>query len=226
MSSCTHLPTREHRNERSTIVATYPNAVAISRRGVVGVANECNAPSCGAGTGSVTFYAKNSTEPCATITLDPSKFSYLAYGAAFDHKGKFYFDGDNSTFSSVLGEISGGCKATKARLLTTTNTVKFAQGIQVDKMDRVAVVDTGSALVDTYDRPKKGSLGNPVSTTLLTGSSDPVTVAFLSSGGAFYVADGTDDVVDEYKYTEGGEAINIISSGIALGVAVTPPLVP
>ena len=36
----------------------FPTAVAISRRGVVGVANQCNAPSCGAGTGSVIFYAR------------------------------------------------------------------------------------------------------------------------------------------------------------------------
>ncbi len=205
----------------------FPTAVAISRWGVVAVANECNVPSCGAGTSSITFYAKNSTEPCATIALDPTKFSYLAYGAAFDHNGNFYFDGANSTFSSVFGEISGGCKATKARLLTTTNTVKFAQGIQIDKRGRVAVVDTSSALIDTYEPPKKGSFGSPVSTTLLTGSSNPVTIAFLSSGCAFYVTDGTDDVVNEYKYPAGGAATNTISvGGTALGVSVTPPLVP
>ena len=105
--------------------------------------------------------------------------------------------------------------------------MKFAQGIQIDKADRIAVVDTSNALIDTYDHPKKDSLGSPVSTTLLSGSSDPVTIAFLSSGCAFYVADGTDNVANEYKYPEGGVAINTISiGGIALGVAVTPPLVP
>ncbi|MGC2406683.1 MAG: hypothetical protein WA431_09800 [Candidatus Cybelea sp.] len=203
----------------------YPYGVAVSSLGLVAVTNACNAPSCALGSSSVTFFAKNSSMPCATVA-DPTNFPYMWFGA-FDDRGNLYIDGYNSSHNSIVGEIKGACNGKKITLLTTTNTIGIALGIKVDKTDRIAILDQGGPAIDTYTHPEKGSLGNPISTTPLTGSSDPVSFAFLASGRALYVADGTDDVANEYDYPAGGQIKNTISvGGISADTAATPPLVP
>ncbi len=94
-----------------------PNDVAVSRQGVVGVTNYCKLPSCANNTGSVAFYAHNSTTPCATVT-DPN-FLYMLWDA-FDGKGNLYINGQDSSGNTLVGEITGGCKAKKVRILTAS----------------------------------------------------------------------------------------------------------
>lgn len=208
---------------------TLPNGVAVSRRGVVAVANLCGPPSCARGSGNVTFYAKDSTEPCATVT-DPTTFAIM-YFDAFDDKGNLYIDGFNSGGSTVIGKIPGGCRANKITPLTTSNTVDGG-GIKVDKADGIAIYDASSvpSVIDTYRPPKRGSLGSPASITPLTSSSTgcELAFAFLASGINLYTADFCSGVANEYNYPTGGAAENTITvtSGIPLGVAVTPVLVP
>jgi hypothetical protein len=208
-----------------------PNDIAISTLGVIGTANFCNAPSCANGTGSVTFFAKNSPTPCATFA-DPTNFAEVFYDA-FDDKGNLYITGLNAANSVVVGKVKGGCAAKKITLLTTTNDLGkgYAGGIQVDKADRIAILaidETDNSVIDTYNPPKKGSLGSPVSTTPLTSPDVAVTFAFLASGHDFYTAEeGSSGRSSEYDYPVGGAAENTIAVGLSpSGVAVTPPLVP
>jgi hypothetical protein len=118
---------------------SFPFGVAVSHQGVVGVANTCSAPSCPSGSSNVTFFAKNSTTACATVA-DPTNFAIVFYDA-FSDKGNLYIAGFDPSFNAVVGEIAGGCNATKITLLTTTNTLGFPSGIQVDKADRVAILN-------------------------------------------------------------------------------------
>ncbi len=199
-----------------------PSEVAVSPLGVVAVANYCSGTSCGPG--SITFFAKNSTTPCATVA-DPTNFQSLITDA-FDDVGDLYVGGLASTNTTVIGKIFGGCKAKKIRVLGTSNSIGFPDSIQIDKADRIAILDGyPSNVIDTYVRPKHGSLGNPVSVTPLQ-ASVPNAFAFLASGRDLYTADGN-GVADEYDYPAGGTPEKIISgSGGSLSVAVTPPLVP
>jgi hypothetical protein len=206
-------------------------SVAVSSLGVVGVVNQCNAPSCTNGTGSVTIYARNSTTPCATLT-DSTNFPNGVSGS-FDDKGTFYIDGHNLTGETVLGEITGGCQAKKIRPLTTSNNIRAPGGIHVSKHDQIAILDSAPSgsngpVIYSYRHPKMGSLGDPFSTTHLTTQTFPIDFALLRSGTALYtVEQGSGDFANEYDYPTGGAAENtIIIGGSPFGVAVTPPLLP
>jgi hypothetical protein len=180
------------------------------------------------GTGSVNFYAPGSTTPCATVA-PPATFAGVL-NVAFDDKGNLYVQGlgPHST-GGVIGEVKGGCNATKIRSLTMTNTLGYTNGIQVDKADRIAVLDEQHLVIYTYNPPMKGSLGSPVSTTPLTNGQDQNAFAFLSSGHDFYTVayPGSSGVAYEYDFPLGGTPEKTITVGGAPeGVAVTPPLVP
>jgi hypothetical protein len=214
----------------------FPFGVAVSTQGLVGVVNQCTAPSCPSNSSSVSFFSKNATTPCATIAVPAS----YAFGGAFDDKGNFYFDGANSaSTASVIGQIIGGCKAKGSRVLTTTNTIAFATSMQIDKADRLAILDKGAGTtctcaIYTYNLPKRGSLGEPVSTTPLTGGQQPVSVelafAFRASGRDLF-ADfiGKYSAIFEYAYPAGGDpekTLMLPAQANPGGVAVTPPLLP
>lgn len=201
-----------------------PYDVAVSPQGVVGVANLCSAPSCG--NGSVTFYGMGGATPCATVT-DPNLS--LALDVGFDDKGNLYIDGNGPPpgYSPIVGEIKGGCHATKITFLTTTNSINFPSGIKVDKAGRIAILDVGNKVLETYNPPKKDSLGSPVSTIALLGFSQLYAFTFRASGRGVYLGAATSSGyrIAEFSYPAGvpGKAFN---AGGGVGVAVTPPLVP
>jgi hypothetical protein len=220
--------------------ANSPGSVAVSPKGVIVVTNVSVNPCCPQGTGGVSFYAKNSTTACKTLFADPSKFWYMGY-AAFDHAGNLYITGTfGSNAATVLGEVKGGCNARKIEVLSTTNTLNFLGGIQIDKAGRIAVLESyccqGNQIVSniyTYNPPIKGSLGTPVSTTSLDVQNTTTSFAFLASGKAFYAAElggSSTDYVDRFGYVAGGAPEQIITVGgggaQVFATAVTPPLVP
>jgi hypothetical protein len=193
-----------------------PNGVSVSSQGIVAVTSF--------NPGAVSFYAKNSTSACATI-VDSTNFSYVTYDA-FDDKGNLYIDGSSSDGNGAIGEITGGCNATNITLLTTSNSTPQADGIQVNKAGRISVLDKAYGAIYTYDPPKNGTLGSPVTTTPLT-SSGAIDFTFLASGKDVYTADYDQGTAKEYDYPAGGAAKKSIAvGGVNDGIAVTPPLVP
>jgi hypothetical protein len=203
----------------------FPSDVAVSRLGVVAVANQCSAPNCNINTGSVTFFAKNSKTACVTVA-DTTNFG-LVRNAAFDNAGNLYIKGFSSTAQKVVGKIIGGCKAKKIILLKTTNSLGWdGGGIQIDKSGRIAVLDYQNGFVIfTYNPPTNGSLGSPITTTPLTGSSSPQAFAFLASGLDLFTADDSPGVSNEYDYAAGGAAESTINvGGLPFGVAASPRL--
>ena len=211
--------------------AGFPVSVAVSRSGVVAAANFCSAPSCGTDTASVTLYAKNSAQPCATIA-DLTNFAFVR-GVTFDHKGNLYVGGYGSgpTFTANVGEIQGGCRAKKIALLSTTNPLAYSYPLHMDKAGRIAIYDrdygSNTHVIDAYDPPKKHSLGSPITTTVLTGSYG-YDFAFLASGRDLWFTSTFSYTTDEYDYPAGGAPKSSISNGDQppYGVAVYPPLVP
>jgi hypothetical protein len=204
-----------------------PQNVAVSRKGVVGVSNICSAPSCG-GSGSVTFYAKNSTTPCVTVT-DPNFYVYP--GDGFDKKGNLYIDGVGGppSYSFTIAEIKGGCHAKKIMLLTTTNTLGSLGDIQIDKAGRIAVQDyhnSGDDVIDTYNPPSQGSLGSPVSSVSL--GLLVYSFTFRGSGAEIYVGarnNSSNYEVVSFGYP-GGAEIKAFNAGGGTGMAATPALIP
>jgi len=212
-----------------------PRAVAVSRNGLVAVANVCTLSNCTGNTGSVSFFAKGSTTACTTVA-DATNFAHME-NATFDGAGALYVEGEGSTPQTWnIGKIVGGCNAKKIELLKTPNLRRWIGGIQIDNAHRIAVINkitaNGPFYIDTYNPPKNGSLGRPVSITTLRGSnaSSIENFAFLRSGLDFYDADtqnGSGSRSDEFKYPTSGRPINTISGfGLAWGVAVTPTLLP
>jgi hypothetical protein len=212
--------------------------VAVSRAGVVGVANDCTLPSCGLNTGSLTFYAANSTIPCATVAVN-ANVQYVA----FDKKGDLFFAGVYTPphgrlamqGSPVIGEVKGDCTAKTSVILSTNNSIR-GYAVHVDKSDRIAILDysvSGLFTIYTYNHPKHASLGDPVSTTPLTTPNAFINdFAFVASGADVYTAEQTASGLgfsNEYDYPTGGtpeSAIEVTPNGGPTGVAVTPPLVP
>jgi hypothetical protein len=146
---------------------------------------------------------------------------------SFDHAGNLFIVEEEAS-NIVVGEITGGCKATKITQFTSAKLPLSAGGIQVDQAGQIAIADHIRRTIDIYSPPKGGSLGNPVSIIRLKGSSNPETFAFLASGADLYTVAGIlHAVADEYAYPAGGAQENAISvGGNPVGVAVTPPLVP
>ena len=204
------------------------SGVAVSPAGIVGVVNQCSSPSCNKGAGSVTFYPENSAMACATVS---NVFSGYPNVDAFDDKGNLYIAGIDSANNTVVGEIKGGCNAKQTKLLTTTNTLGYASAIQVDKTDRIAILNgsVGTSSIDTYNPPKKGSLGTPVSIMPLA-TYAVSSFAFQSSGKDVWTGRlGSAANCAKYDYPAGGAPEDTFTCGgpyEAYSIAVTPPLVP
>ncbi len=193
-----------------TLNSYFPEFVAVSAKGVVAVIN-----------GNVSFYAKNSTTACATVAG-----SNPISAGAFDHAGNLYLAGQIVKESNAfIGEIRGGCKATKVKLLKTNNALGQLAGVQVDKAGRVAFLALDSAIIYTYNPPKHGSLGNPVSTTTLGTAGGGFSFAFLASGRDLYA---NINLMGAYKfaYPAGGAAEGAILFPFHGDVAVSPSLIP
>ena|ERR1700729_911649 len=221
-----------------TLTGRFDPVIAVSRQGIVAV-TACTIPSgsqCGE---AVVFYAAGSATPCATV-LDGSAFPTGAWGLAFDHDGNLYAaDGGSQTEAPLtVGKIDGGCNAKKVRTFTTANSLGEAGDIHVDKAGRLAILTTVGTypypmdIIDTYNPPKKGSLGNPFSTTLLPGNSVG-SFAFQASGrrlwaGYYTVGSSYPTGVYQFAYPGGAPEKTIIAppGTSTIGVAVTPALVP
>jgi hypothetical protein len=209
----------------------FPQGVAVSSQGVVAVANFCDAPNCDTNSGSVTFYAKNSITPCATISAPA-----LPYGAfaAFDAEGNLYVDGYNADFSApVIGKINGGCNAKNFKILTTSNTLDGgAFSVHVSNHDRVSIMYGGGSgeFIDTYKQPIDDSLGAPVLSTPVELNRPPLAVAFTFSSLAnvFYCAEqGGGGLLTKYDFPKGIAPENTVVVGNSpMDVAVTPRLEP
>ncbi|HEY2474845.1 MAG TPA: hypothetical protein VGI19_08570 [Candidatus Cybelea sp.] len=223
---------------------TFFGPIAVSRPGTIAVFG-CTIPSgsqCGTG---FLFYAVGSTTPCATVLVDEtgsSPFSNGIWGAAFDHKGNLYFGSGGSGTEAPLavGRINGSCNAKNFETFTTNNAIAYAGDVRFNKAGRIAIlVATGTTSytvsIDTYDPPKNGSLGDPVSTTTLPGglSAYSGSFAFQSSGRNFWagqepVEPSYDGGVSEFSYPAGGAPKKVIAAPLLYAgeVAVTPALVP
>ena len=228
-----------------TLSTREASAVAVSRQGTVAVV-ACTIPSGSQCADGVVFYAAGSTTPCATVPLYPSPFPNGVFGITFDRTGNLYVDSTGSGTSAPLtvGKIDGGCNAKKVKTFITANSIAFAGDIKVDKAGRLAILAAAgtspyTVAIDAYDPPKKGSLGNPVSSTSLLGniSSGPFpsgAFAFMISGRglwAGYENVGPSDAAGAYEfaYRAGGTPEKTIIGApdtFTYGVSVTPPLVP
>lgn len=198
---------------------SYPQGVAVSAKGVVAVMTICDSSTCGLY--DVSFFAKNSTTPCVTVAV-PSP-NIAVYGA-FDHAGNLYLAGQNGP-NQFIGEIKRGCKATKLELLATNNALGQLSGVQVDRAGRIAYLTLDGAMIYTYNPPKHGSLGNPVSTTTLGTAGGGFSFAFLASGRDLY-ANINGSGAYEYAYPAGGAAKTAINLPFNGNVAVSPALIP
>lgn len=212
--------------------------VAVSRQGIVAVGTD----SCDLSSGqcSFRFYPSGSTTPCATVALDRSAFPNGVYGAAFDRRENLYAASSGSGTEAPLnvGKIDGGCNATKAKILTTTNSIPYAASIRVDKAGRIAIFTATSDLkteaIDTYDPPTGASLGSPVSITPLPGSNYNGSFAFQASGLGLWAPNygfgpSYTSGASEFAYPTGGTPKKTIMGApgsTAYGVAVTPALIP
>jgi hypothetical protein len=198
-----------------------PSGVAVSQTGIVGVTN---IQSVAGGAGSVSFYAKGSTVPCATVS-DPN-WSRV-YFDAFDASGRLFIDGQNSGGGTLVGEVSGGCSATSITTLTVGNTIQFPGGVQV-LSGNILIDDQMVPAIYTYAPPSGGSLGSPTATTMLMTGTDPVTFAMKLSGDDLWAASNIGQA-GGYKYTyPGGQFLKSITDGfiITIGIAVNPAAKP
>jgi hypothetical protein len=199
----------------------YPSDVAVSQTGIVGVAN---VQSVAGGAGGVSFFAKGSTVPCATVS-DP-KWSRVDFDA-FDASGRLFIDGQDSSGNTLVGDVSGGCGATSITTLSVKNTIQFPGGVQV-LSGKILIDDQLVPAIYTYAPPSGGSLGAPTATTLLMTGTDPVSFAMKKSGEALWAASNI-GLAGGYKYTyPGGQFMKSITDGfiITIGIAVNPAAKP
>jgi hypothetical protein len=202
----------------------YPAGVSVLTQGkntFVAVSNICSAPSCTQG-GFIVFKNGKGQTPIQSSLI------YRVYFLAFDAKGNIYADGTNSSGSVVVGEIAKATTGGKTfTALTTNNSISFPGGVEVTTKGKIAIDDQNAASVYTYNPPKNGSLGTPVSTTGLTGSGDAVTFAFTQNNKDLWTADAVNAASFEFAYPAGGSPLKTIPvGGQPIGVAVVPAAKP
>jgi hypothetical protein len=195
----------------------FPVDVAVSKTGVVGVTN---IQSVAGGPGSVSFYAKGSTLACATVD-DPNWFQMIF--DAFDASGNLFIDGRDPSGNTIVGEVSGGCRAKSIKTLSVGNAIVVPGGVQVQN-GNILIDDQMVPAIYTYAPPSGGSLGSPTATTMLMAGTDPVTFAMMKNGESVWAANNFIQA-GGYKYTyPGGRFLKSITDGFILpiGIAVNP----
>ena len=178
------------------------------------------------GPGDIAIFPAGSTKPCATIKGGSSGFEFFVYGA-FDKTGNLYVDGFDANNTTIVGVVKGGCKASTVSKLTVNTTIGFPGGIQVLKSGKILIDDQGSSTIYTYAPPSHGSLGSPIATTPLNGSSDPVTFAITATND-LWVADRGLLSANEFQYPVGGSPLKIFRNNFSSpdGIAVNPAQLP
>lgn len=195
--------------------------VAVDKTGLVGVTNYLTSSLM---PGSVTFFAKNASQPCNTVH-DPNWIYF--FNDAFDASGNLFFDGETAGGTVLVGEISGGCKATSIATLSVGNTISSPGGVQVSG-GKILIGDVSKQAIYTYAPPSGGSLGSPTAVTTLAGAETPVTFAIEANGKRVRTADAASDTLYAALYTyPKGSYISKLSDHVwAVGVAVYPPARP
>jgi hypothetical protein len=203
-----------------------PNAVAVSSAGVVAVTNDTNTAT--GGFGSVNFYAKGASTPCATIG-NPN-WSQMAWDA-FDASGNLLVTGINAHHTAVLvGEISGGCAAKSIVSLRTGNALQSAGAIQIHA-GKILIMDPSGVTIYTYVR-NGTSLGSPVARTTMARTVAPASFAIERGVGLLWVADSAGGAAYEgaaFEYTyPGGVLRKAIADDLfaPYGIAVIPAALP
>jgi hypothetical protein len=195
--------------------------VAVDKTGLVGVTNYLTSSLL---PGSVSFFAKNATQPCSTVQ-DPNWIYF--YNDAFDASGNLFIDGRTAAGATLVGEVSGGCKATSITTLSVGNTISFPGGVQVSD-GNILIGDVSKQAIYTYAPPSGGSLGSPTVVTTLAGAETPVTFAIEENGKHVRTADAAADTLYAalYTYPKGSYVSKLADHLWAVAVAVYPPARP
>ena len=196
------------------------NDVAVDSTGLVGVTNYLTT---GYLAGSVNFFAKGATQPCARVQ-DPNWIYF--FDDAFDASGNLFLDGEDANGHVLVGEISGGCKATSITTLTVGNIITSPGGVAVNR-GNILIGDVDAQAIDTYAAPSGGSLGTPV-ITQLAGATAPVAFAIEANGKRVRTADLSSytEWAPLYTYPAGEYKSKLADHVYAIGVAVYPPAKP
>jgi len=199
----------------------FPVGVDVRNNGAFGAVT--NIITSDDGPGSVSIYRNGS----AVANITDSNLLEAFYGA-FDATGNFYFDGFNGSgevFVAVIAHANTGGRT--VQYLTTSNTIGFPGGVQVNNDGTIDVGDQEPTQIYTYNPPSGGSLGSPISTTVLGSSVDVVTFALKIHNHNLYTGDAGAASSQEYSFP-GGVLENSISSGLIepIGVALTPAQMP
>jgi|SRR5271169_2162432 len=199
----------------------YPAGVDV--RGNGGLIAVTNIIDTNGGPGSVTLYRNG----VAKATILNSSFARV-YFCAFDATGNLYVDGEDASGNVLVGEIANASTGGRTfSTLTYSAPISFPGGIQVTNSGQIAILDQLGPIIYTFNPPVGGSLGSPVATTTLDGSSDPVTFAFKVAALQLYTADAGLAESLEFAYPGGGSSEATISvGGQPIGVAVVPTQMP
>ena len=201
--------------------AELPLNVAVSTSGIVAVANYLTTS---LQPGSVSFYAKGVTSPCATIVA--SNWIYF-YFDAFDAAGNLYVDGKDVNGQTLVGKIVGGCKATSLATLSLKNTIGTPGGMSVSR-GHILITDSAAQTVYTYAAPHGNALGSPIQSTRLSGTSNPTALAMMEGNQNLWAVDysATTPNAGKYTYPGGTAGSKITANTLPAGLAVIPAAQP
>ncbi len=172
------------------------------------------------GSSVVTCYTSTSTSQGFTIGDPSGAFEFIGYGA-FDAAGDLYIDGINHAMSTQIGVIYGGCSSGANAILdlSTENVIGFPAGVQIENNGNIAIEDEGQGMgapsgIYAYNPPNGfGSLGLPVTTTVLQGSSSVSNFAFTPGSRTVFASNG-----DLYSFPAGQLLRNSGTSGYGAGL--------
>lgn len=190
----------------------YPAGVSVNKNGsVIAVSNICNAPSCGPGNVELYDGSGNLTK---TITC-PNLSRY--YFVGINKGGDLAVDGQDSNGNPQADFIKSGSSSCTALSLS----LSFPGGIEFTSKGDIAVDDQLANTVTTWAAPNFNTI---VSTTTMSGISDPVTFAFTKKDAGLVTGNAGSGTATLFAYPAGGSP-TVTYSGMVepIGVAVQPP---
>jgi hypothetical protein len=194
-----------------TDTGEFPAGVSVNAKGTaIWVSNICSAPSCTMG--NLEEYNSSGTL-VKTITCSNM---YRYYFVGSDAKGNVAVDGEDSSFAPTADVIPAGSSTCTA----ITPALEFPGGVEFTTNGNLAIGDQDADTVTVYAAP---SFSTVVSTTSLSGASDPVTFSFNKGDKDVWSANAGGGDATEYAFPAGGSDVLAISGIVEpIGVANRP----
>ncbi len=181
----------------------------------------------GGGASEISFFRHGETKVC-NIIREPAGITAFGNFLAFDREGNLFFSISEASGYQRIASIEGQCTAKAVRTYAPHKVSLF--NLAFNAQDQLVVQESlqnNSYPVLTYAHPARGSLGSPMSTTVLPAVNGFVPrFETLTNDGKRLLANYASESIGVYDYPRGGPPTRHIEAFRPIYSTVFPELIP